>query len=161
MKKYLILLTLLFSSLFAETRNSLNLGINWADFRYENERLSGNTYMIGYSFDSMDKNLYWGLSFDALYSDKENYMFGISTDVKLGMQLTPRVAVYGIGSAMKQGFQNGTSGYGFGYGGGMTTFFTKSFASYIEYKTYDMVETNANPGDYYYDSLNIGMKFRF
>lgn len=158
--KKLLALSLITSSLMA-AESFLTLGVSQSDFKYVGERVSENTYQVGYGVEkTWRNNVYSSISFNFDYADFDSeYMLSYGGDLRLGAQLGAKYKIYAIGSAMQQAFSKSTSGYGFGYGGGMQYDFTKNFAGYTDFKTYDMVEEKGN--DYTFDTLLVGMKIKF
>lgn len=116
-------------------------------------------YEIGYGVSGyFDSGLMFGVDFNfgtANTTKETTYNYG--ADMKVGFSPIKNASVYAIGSVMSQSYAN-TTGYGFGYGGGMEYRFNNSFATALEYKTFSMI---TKVGDYDFDSTQLKVKYTF
>ena len=156
MKKILLMALLLSSITYAQTTQYIKIGAN----QHKIEENTGTGIAIGWGVTkTTQNNLLLGVDFNLDYaSDIEGKSFSAySGDVKLGYAFfNQKLGVYAIGSAMQQSYVN--TGYGFGYGGGVSYKLLDSLSIICEYKTYSMTNTAST---YDYDSLGGYLQYNF
>ncbi|MFA6196784.1 MAG: outer membrane beta-barrel protein [Sulfurimonas sp.] len=85
----------------------------------------------------------------------------LGTDLKIGYTLLKKLDIYATGGFVLQSLENDT-GYGLGFGGGVSYTFTEKWNVRAEYKSYSMT-TTASGGNASYDyattGLSVGYRF--
>ncbi|MDD4950500.1 outer membrane beta-barrel protein [Sulfuricurvum sp.] len=156
MKKFMIIAA---TAILATAANAAVKDIHLSGGTSTIDHATQPIYEIGYGVSGcFDSGLMLGIEFNVggANTPKET-TYNYSGDMRVGFSPIKNTSVYAIGSAMTQSYKN-TTGYGFGYGGGMEYRFNNSFATAVEYKTFSMT---TKVGDYDFDSTQLKMKYTF
>jgi hypothetical protein len=163
--KKLFSILLLSASLSAESLSYLKLGVGYDSFNTNGSSIiSGQEFTIGYGFDKTFRNsFYAGFNVYVDYSNLDHdFSIDYGSDIDLGLRITPRIAIYGIGSVLQQGFNHAIKGgEGFGYGIGLNNRFSDVISGVLEYKEYNLVSTVVGEQDYVFESIVGGVNIRF
>ena len=139
----------------------LHVGVAQADIFHK----STQAVNIGYGGHTIsDNGVYFGISIDfqggtlpassEANTTTETTYLGMSGDLQLGYAPTQNLRIYALGTALTQAI-NSISGAGFGYGGGVEYQVSKSFATAVEYKKYNMSLNGLQNYDYSTVGLNL------
>lgn len=157
MKKLLFGLLFSASMLFAESTQGFSFGV--VSMSVENE--SGLGGDISYKYASYNPvYLGWKMSFE-FGNIKDVEIYNYSVDIRLGAMPSKDVAIYGIGSIMKQSLDGRESG-GYGAGGGIEYRLTKNISTSLDYISYSMSPTTVSTlKDYHFDKAIGSLNFNF
>jgi len=149
-----------------KTTVSLNVGLSSGSINDN----SGTGAFIGYGFDNTNKKAYTtnklymgGDFFLGMNSINDNNVVNFSGDLKLGMNVIPKISIYGIGTVLIQD-TNSFSASGFGMGLGTEWRINEKFAAVVDYKSYSLSsneEGSTSNADYDYDRTSLYLKYRF
>jgi opacity protein-like surface antigen len=128
----------------------------------------GNQFMFGMVAENEpNKSLYLGYDFITSYANLGYAdMFGIDTDLKIGLRLTNFFSTYAIGGIGAQFLDTSAKqselGWGFVYGIGTEYKLSKQLALTFEWKVKPMtITTNYGSYDYDYNTADISLKYFF
>lgn len=150
--------TLLLSNLNAQTLKDFYVAGGSADIG----TTSQSVYEIGYGVSKyFDSGFMWGMELNGgMINAERNNGYYYGGDFKLGITPIKNFSVYGLGAVIKQDFDNGLSGGGFGYGGGAEIRLASWFALAGEYKTYSIIYDRVGIDEDYISTL-VKVKFTF